>query len=248
MAKATPWNAMLTKAARAVLTIPRYSPSRGREGLRSLRRVELLPRVFDLRNRLEFDIGETVALLLDAADIDILHHVARLRIDDDGSAGAVGVLPVAEKRHGLVAVDLAVHRFDDGEDRGHAVPAADRHETGRRLLTIFALPCRHIGLVRRTVAGIRIGPGCDHAQRLLAHARQLLVRNDVLRADDLDPVALHVEVVIGLHHRRRLLPRRHEDEDGVGLGILDALHERDEVGVFEWEAHHIDDLAAGVGE
>src|SRR5580658_3531957 len=108
MAKATPWKAMLTKAARAALTVPHYPRqalwASGEGALPSLGRVELLPRVLDLRNRLEFDIGQMVALLLDAADIDVLHDVARLRIDHDRPARAVRVLPAGEESHRLVAV------------------------------------------------------------------------------------------------------------------------------------------------
>src|SRR6266851_3734355 len=98
-----------------------------------LGRVELLPRILDLVDGLELDIGEVIALLLDAADVDVLHHVARLRVDHDGPARAVRVLPPREDLHRLVAIRFALGLLDDREDRGHAVPAADRHEAGRRL-------------------------------------------------------------------------------------------------------------------
>src|SRR5258708_20043648 len=58
-----------------------------------LGRVELLPGILDLLDGLELDIGEVVALLLDAADVDVLHHLPRLRIDHDGPARAFPVLP-----------------------------------------------------------------------------------------------------------------------------------------------------------
>ena len=44
------------------------------------------------------------------------------------------------------------------------------------------------------------------------------------------------------------MPAGHEDEGDVGLGVLDALHERREVGVRRREADRADDLAAGIGE
>src|SRR5258708_1129806 len=90
-----------------------------------LGRVALLPRTLALLHRLQLHIGEVVALLLDAADVDVLHHVARLRIDHDGPARAVRVLPPREDLHRLVAVRFALGLLDDGEYRGHAVPAAD---------------------------------------------------------------------------------------------------------------------------
>src|SRR6266853_4145955 len=77
--------------------------------------VQHLPRILDLRDRLEFDIGKVVALTLDPADIDVLDDVARLGVDLDRAARAVGVLPAGENLHRLVGVDLAALRLDRGK-------------------------------------------------------------------------------------------------------------------------------------
>src|ERR1700758_4099932 len=49
----------------------------------SLGRVQLLPRVLDHRDRLEFDIGEFAVQLLGAAEVDVLDDVAGIAIDHD---------------------------------------------------------------------------------------------------------------------------------------------------------------------
>src|SRR6185312_10636463 len=58
------------------------------------RRVLRLPRILHLLEGDEFDIGVPPVDLIDLADIDVLHDVARLGIDRDRSARTVGVLPM----------------------------------------------------------------------------------------------------------------------------------------------------------
>src|SRR5262249_9211530 len=67
----------------------RPSPSRG--GL-SLRRVELLPWVLHVGNRVELDVGELAVLHLGAPHVDILDDVAGIGVDHDRPARAL-VLP-----------------------------------------------------------------------------------------------------------------------------------------------------------
>src|SRR5260221_11768911 len=54
-----------------------------------LGRVELLSGILDLLDGFELDIAEVVALLLDSADVDVLSHVAALRIHHDGPARTI---------------------------------------------------------------------------------------------------------------------------------------------------------------
>src|SRR6185437_9073174 len=90
-----------------------WSRERGRSTQsRLFRGVELFPGILGHRQRLELDIGEMPAALLHTADIDVLHDIARLRIDHDLAARAVRILPAFERCHRLVGVDIALVRFD----------------------------------------------------------------------------------------------------------------------------------------
>src|SRR5690349_18277703 len=88
---------------------PALSPRRGEEGdlcfwgrrnitrtRVSLRRVQLFPAVLDVRDGVELGVLQLAADLLGLADVDVLHDVARLRIDRDGAARAVGRFPVGQ--------------------------------------------------------------------------------------------------------------------------------------------------------
>src|SRR5262245_13447365 len=77
----------------------------------------------------EFRIVELTVDLLDLADIDVLHDVARLRVDREWAAGAFP-LPARHGRRQRIALRLAaslLHRLVDQVD---AVIAADRHGSG----------------------------------------------------------------------------------------------------------------------
>src|SRR5438094_7808628 len=103
---------MLTTAARVSLTDDRMGvETTWTCAGSSLHRVQFLPRVLDLRDRLELDIGELAVQHLGAADVDILDDVAGLGVDHDRSARAVRVLPALEEGHRLVAGELAVGRL-----------------------------------------------------------------------------------------------------------------------------------------
>src|SRR5208282_1167155 len=101
---------------------------------------------------------------------------------------------------------------------------------------------------KASLAGRGIGAGGDDAERGIAHVGQRLVRQEVLRRGDVDPRFAHAKIPDRLDQRRRLRVGRHEEERDVGLGILDALDERDEVGVLRRHADGADDLTAAVGE
>src|SRR6266436_64122 len=113
---------MLTKADNVSL----MALAMGRRHL--LGRVELLPWILDHRDGRDLDIDEGVTLLLDAADVDVLDDVARLRIDHDRSARAVRVLPVGQERHRLIGSKTALGFLDQGKYRRHPVPTIDREK------------------------------------------------------------------------------------------------------------------------
>src|SRR6185503_4382965 len=54
----------------------------------SLRRVQFLPRILDVRDRVEFDIGELAVPHLGLSDVDVLDDVARVGVDRDRAARA----------------------------------------------------------------------------------------------------------------------------------------------------------------
>ena len=60
------------------------------------------------------------------------------------------------------------------------------------------------------------------------------------------PACAHAEGGVGFHDRDRVVARRHEDEEHVGLLVLGALEERREVGHLPGAAHRdgVDHLAA----
>src|SRR5947199_9541523 len=112
-------------AVRPLSPSPCRKVSTGPGTAASFRRVQLLPRVLNLRDRLELDIGKSAVHLLDPAQIDVLDNVARLGIDRDRAARALRVLPGLEEVHRFVGGELALCRLDHVEDRRHSVPAAD---------------------------------------------------------------------------------------------------------------------------
>src|SRR6187399_1093212 len=66
----------------------------------------LLAGVGHVLELVELDVPQLATLLLDAAHIDRLHDVARLRVDGDGAAGTLR-LPALDDIHRLVRIDLA---------------------------------------------------------------------------------------------------------------------------------------------
>ena len=186
-----------------------------------------LARVLDRLEGRELDVVELAVLLLDLADVDVLHDVARLGIDRDRPARA---LPghALHGRDQAVAVGLAAGLLERLVDQVHAVVAADRHEVGAEAAGL--LEGRDVGLVLRGVVVGRVkmrGDGADHG---VAHAGQQVVVGDVARADHLD--AGLVEAALGvLLHEGAALARGHEHEDGVRLGVGRALQERREIRV-----------------
>src|SRR6202046_1575559 len=86
-----------------------------------------LDRILDRPEGGEFDVKELAVLLRDFADIDVLHDVARFRIDRDRTARA---LPghALDSSHQRIAVGLAAGLLPRLVYQVHAVIGADRHE------------------------------------------------------------------------------------------------------------------------
>src|SRR5262245_24989657 len=75
----------------------------------------------------ELDVPELAVLLLDPADVDVLHDVAGLRVDQDLAARALEELALHRGQH-HVAAALTLGLLERAVDQAHAVPGADRHE------------------------------------------------------------------------------------------------------------------------
>ena len=65
----------------------------------------------------------------------------------------------------------------------------------------------------------------DGADGGITHVLQLVVRDQVHRADELDAGLAHAEFAISLHDAGRMRAGRNEDVHAVGMGVLD-LRER----------------------
>src|ERR1700757_5224176 len=100
MANAVPWKAILM-AAESALSIHPIWPKAPLRRKPSFRRIGFLPRILDVRDGVELDVGDLAVHHLAAANIDVLDDVARLRIDRDRPARAVGVLPIRQDLHRL---------------------------------------------------------------------------------------------------------------------------------------------------
>ena len=191
--------------------------------------------VLDRLEGRELDVVELAVLLLDLADVDVLHDVARLGIDRDRPARA---LPghALHGRDQRVAVGLAAGLLEGLVDQVHAVVAADRHEV--RPEVVGLLEGLDVGLVlRRGVVG-RVDVRGHRAEHGVAHAVQQVVVGHVAGADQLD--AGLVEAALGvLLHEGAALAGGHEHEDGIRLGVGGALQERREIRVGE---RHLDRL------
>src|SRR6266481_2091963 len=231
---------MLTAADRAPLMISsRWRPL--------FRWVQLLPRIFDHRDRRDFDIGKLAVRLLEAADIDVLNDVPGLGVGHDRAARAVRVLPPLEEAHRLIGGELSRRRLEQVENRHHSVPGIDGEEVGDGRVGIFTPPSRQKGSVRRPDSGGRIISGSDQTQWRIAHRRELLVGQQVLCRRDLNAGFAQADIPDRIHQSRRLCARYPEEHD-VGLGVPDALHERREIGIVRGNADRADDLAAAVGK
>src|ERR1700733_13554823 len=187
MAKARPWNRMLTDAERISLMasnhVPEPRPSktttaggswppaiaqiRPLVSLRSLglRRVHLFPYILDVRESLELDIGQLAVLFVDAGDIDVLDDIVGVGVDRERAARAGRRLVGREDRHRLVAVELAAGFLDDVVHHRHAVPALDGGEIGDDLVAVFFRPSGEESLIRGPDGRDGIGARVDDAQR-----------------------------------------------------------------------------------
>src|SRR5262249_43233747 len=181
-----------------------------------------LERILDRLEGRELDGPELAVHLLDLAEVDVLHDVAGLRIDRDRPARALPLHALHRADEG-VAVGLAAGLLERLLDEVHAVVAAERDEI--RPEAVGLLEGLNVLLVHRRVVGGRIDAGGHHAEHGIAHAGEIVVVDDVARADQLD--AGLVEAALGeLPGEGAGLARRHEYEQRVGVGVARALQER----------------------
>src|SRR5262249_49963022 len=214
--------------------------------IESSRRALLLhlQRILDVVELGEFRVPQLAVDLLDLANVDRLHDVARVRIDRHHPARA---FPFHALHGGdqAVAVGLALGLLQRLVDEVHAVIAADRYEV--RTEVVRLLEVLDVFLVERGIVRGGIIMRGDHPQHLIAHIVELVVVGEVARADDLDPGTGQAALGELLGENARL--RAGEvDEGGIGVEVADTLQERRKVRIGQRNADRFDDLAAELGE
>ena len=206
----------------------------------------VVTRIFDVGHVVELDVRKLAADLLHLADVHRLHDVARRGVDGDLAARAH---PRQALRgcDELVRVGAAAGLLQYFGDERHAVVARDRHEV-RTVLRIGLRIGGGVRLVLGRVVHVRVVERCDDAEhRVSVGVEDVLVR-EVARGDDPDARLRQSAVDESLHERDGFGARRHEQEHGVGLRILDFLQVRREVRVLDRHAHLADHLPSGARE
>ena len=161
---------------------------------------------------------------LSTADVDVLRDVAVALVDRDRPARAFDRAALDEG-HELVGVERGgALRSDAVVDQAQRIP--DRNIRRRQAWRLAELTrvVRHELLVRRRIVRRGIHAGGDHAEPGVAGSVDDAVVGQITRPEQLDGRALQSRIGIGLQELRYQLADRKEDEDGVGLRILDALH------------------------
>src|SRR5467141_1217766 len=198
--------------------------------------------VFYVLDPVERHVDVFVADLLHTADVDRLHHVARLGIDRHRPARAV---PLHSPGGGdqRLAVGVAAGLLQRLVDHVHAVVAADREEVG--VAAVHGVELLDELAVQRVVELVVVVPGGDHVERRLAHALQRRLGGCFARAEDRGLLLVDAALGERLAERRGLRAAGNEHVDRLRSEVLGALHERREVRVGDREAHRADDAAAG---
>ena len=126
------------------------------------------------------------------------------------------------------------------------IPRGHRGEIRNGLALVFLVP----GFQKRRIGGPNTGgrviAGGHDISAEGTDIRQFLVRQKIMRRNDIDPRLAQTEILDRLHNRCRGWPCGHPDERHIRLGILDALHERRIVGRGGREADRAQHLAAGI--
>ena len=89
---------------------------------------------------------------------------------------------------------------DDVENSGHRVHRRRRHKVGIRIRTIGLVPGFHELRVAWGIEIVRVARHHDQADGRVAHVRELVVGNEVHRADETHAGLAHAQIAIGLHH------------------------------------------------
>ena len=161
------------------------------------------------------------AALVDLADVDVVHHVAGLRVDAHGAARALKRLALhgVQKRLAVGALAGLGGLVDDP----HAVVATHRHEVGAQAVVGLAEGFDKLAVECGVVAG-GVVVCRHHAQRGVAHGVEGVVVGHAAFGNH--PNAGFVEPALGkLLHQRRAHARGHEGEQRVGLGVAHFLQE-----------------------
>src|SRR5581483_1903520 len=191
----------------------------------------------------ELDTVELAVHFLDLVDVHVLDDVAGISVD---AHRPTRTFPL----HALHGVDeggsigRAVGLLERFVDHVHAVPASDRNEV-RTQAAVRRLEGCNIGRVDlRTVRG-RIDPRRHYAQHRVAHARQVVVVDQVAGSDTLD--AGLVEPALGeLLGEGAGLAGGHEYEQRIGPEIAGTLQEWREVRILQRHLDRLEDLPAGL--
>ena len=200
-----------------------------------------LPGSFTCLDHVELHVVELAVHPLDLADVDVLHDVARLRVDQHRAARALEDLALHRVEQRLAAPAPLV-AFERLVDHAHAVVAAHRHEVGPQLVVGLREGLDELLVGRRVVRGRVVVRG-DDAERDVAHVVEL-------SSSVTSPVAISRMPALSRPRSAncfmngRARARGHEHEQRIGLGIAHLLQERREVGVAQRHAQLVEHLAA----
>src|SRR5712691_4601020 len=165
----------------------------------------LLDRVLDVLDLADFDVGEAPADLLDAADVDRLDDVARLRIDRDRAAGAFPfhALSGGDK---LLGVGLAAVFLQGFVYEVQPVPAADAEEVG--VAPVGRVVRADEFRVRRGLVVVVVVKGRDETERCIAHNLKSVLLGDLALAQNAGLLRIDAEIHERLAEGRRLRDAR----------------------------------------
>src|SRR5439155_12210033 len=155
----------------------------------------LFPRVFDVGKLVELDVIENAVDLLDAADVNRLHDVARVGIDHDRAARA-HELHALDRTHETIRIDRAARFLQRLGNGRHPVVTGAGHEVGAQLRAVGLGIRLEERLVLRRIVRRRIVEAGDQPQRRLAHRLQHAIVGEIARGDDLDTGLLESALLV----------------------------------------------------
>ena len=194
----------------------------------------------------KFDVLQLAVHFFDLADIDVLHNVARHRVNADRPARTDPFQ--AFGRFGkLFGVGAAVGFLQHFGNQAHAVIAADRHEVWPVFRIGFVIGLC-VGFVFWRFVGLGVVKRRDQAERRIANCFQDVLVRQIAGGNQLDACLAQSAFLEAFHEGNGFAAGWQEQEHGIGLGVLDLLQEGREIRVFDRCAHFTDDLAASGSE